>query len=277
MVPYEWTSISRTISTFVLTDFLFQLRLSVFSCLICFCLGQYGPQYVRPPVREDHQAQAQHTAPARHYAPDPYIANKPLTPPPLIISHKQALTHDGGFNFAFAADNGLQQGESIAPDGTRKGGYSYIDPHGKKITVRNQKKIKTWLHINYYYHQVRYTAGKDGFRIVEGDHLPKASYPVGEPAPYQQQPQQQYSAPQTYSSGHGLLYRRPSPPEDDGQYRPQESYHRPQQYTHTTQPPKYQYKVQSPQTNALQQEPDYHDEPGKPHSFGAGYAFQFSG
>lgn len=60
---------------------------------------------------------------------------KPNTPRPLILSHRQSLTHDGGFKYAFATDNGLQQGESIAPDGTRTGGYSYVDTLGKTITV----------------------------------------------------------------------------------------------------------------------------------------------
>lgn len=38
---------------------------------------------------------------------------------PLILMHKQALSQDGQFNYAFAADNGLKQGESISPDGSR--------------------------------------------------------------------------------------------------------------------------------------------------------------
>lgn len=52
------------------------------------------------------------------------------------------MSHDGAFNFAYVADNGLQHGESILPDGTRQGGYSYVDPNGKKITVRNWITLK---------------------------------------------------------------------------------------------------------------------------------------
>lgn len=88
---------------------------------------------------------------------------KPL---PVILMHKQALQQDGGFQYAFAADNGLRQGESIRPDGSRTGAYSYTDPNGKEITVK-------------------YTAGRDGFRIIQGDHVPKAPVSV---VPLQQSP-----------------------------------------------------------------------------------------
>lgn len=78
---------------------------------------------------------------------------------PVILMHKQALQEDGGFQYAFAADNGHRQGESIQPDGSRTGAYSYTDPNGKEISVK-------------------YTAGKDGFRIIQGDHVPKAPVAV---------------------------------------------------------------------------------------------------
>jgi len=70
--------------------------------------------------------------------------------------------------------------EQLSPDGSVKGQYSYTDPNGKLITVK-------------------YTAGKDGFK-VEGDHLPKAPQP--QPAPqqqYNQQPQQYNQQPQQYN------------------------------------------------------------------------------
>lgn len=70
--------------------------------------------------------------------------------------HKQALAEDGAFNFAFAGDNGIKQGETIHPDGTRNGAYSYVDPNGETISVK-------------------YTAGKDGFKILQGDHIPRPS------------------------------------------------------------------------------------------------------
>lgn len=103
---------------------------------------------------------------------------------PVILMHKQALQQDGGFQYAFAADNGLRQGESIRPDGSRTGAYSYTDPNGKEITVK-------------------YTAGKDGFRIVQGDHVPKAPVSV---VPLQQSPAAAhgaYAVPSSASSGRG--------------------------------------------------------------------------
>jgi len=79
-------------------------------------------------------------------------------PGPSILVHKQALNDDGSFNFVFAADNGMRQGERILPDGTRVGAYSYVDPNGETISVK-------------------YKAGKDGFKILEGAHIPTPPAP----------------------------------------------------------------------------------------------------
>merc|ERR1712223_11740 len=46
--------------------------------------------------------------------------------------------------------------EETTADGERIGQYSYIDENGETITVR-------------------YTAGKDGFRILEGNHIPEGA------------------------------------------------------------------------------------------------------
>lgn len=80
---------------------------------------------------------------------------QPKQKQPVILMHKQALSENGAFNFAFAGDNGIKQGETINPDGTRAGAYSYVDPNGETISVK-------------------YTAGKDGFKILQGDHIPRA-------------------------------------------------------------------------------------------------------
>nr|XP_023029504.1 endocuticle structural glycoprotein SgAbd-8-like [Leptinotarsa decemlineata] len=178
--------------------------------------------------------------------------NYQKAPPPQILTHKQALNHDGNFKYLFTSENGLAQGESIAPDGSRNGGYSYVDPSGRKISVK-------------------YTAGKEGFRILEADHLPKAPQPVAPLPVTQQQQTQAYQQPQP-------LYGRQH---DDGQYRPQQ-YERPQQIqlpsvAHAR--PAYAPPLTvsgSPRSNALEDR-DYNDEPGKPHSFGSGYLFEFSG
>lgn len=74
---------------------------------------------------------------------------------PVILMHKQAMSENGAFNFAFAGDNGIKQGETINPDGTRTGAYSYVDPNGETVSVK-------------------YSAGKDGFKILQGDHIPRA-------------------------------------------------------------------------------------------------------
>jgi hypothetical protein len=71
---------------------------------------------------------------------------------PLLLADTRTLNTDGTINFNFQADNGLQQGESVDADGTRRGFYSYPGADGKILTVK-------------------YSAGKNGF-IAEGDHLP---------------------------------------------------------------------------------------------------------
>lgn len=179
------------------------------------------------------------------YREDPYSYNR--SPPPQILTHKQALNHDGNFKYVFTSENGLAQGESIAPDGSRNGGYSYVDPTGRKISVK-------------------YTAGKEGFRILEADHLPKAPQPL---APVPGAGIQVQAGPQGYG------------PQDDGQYKP-ELYTRPQPYQggfiqtrSAYQPPPAH--IASNNIGGDLREPEYNDEPGKPHSFGNGYVFEFGG
>ncbi|KAJ8921974.1 hypothetical protein NQ315_008611 [Exocentrus adspersus] len=172
-------------------------------------------------------------------------------PPPQILTHKQALNHDGNFKYLFTSENGLAQGESIAPDGSRNGGYSYVDPTGRKISVK-------------------YTAGKEGFRILEADHLPKAPQPIA-PLPAAQNQVPQAYRPQPYNL-------QGADDGDDGQYRPQ-VYERPQPLTRLPLPPITQARIAyqpSASTNTIE-EKEYDDEPGKANSFGHGYIFEFSG
>ncbi|XP_044756950.1 endocuticle structural glycoprotein SgAbd-8-like [Coccinella septempunctata] len=198
--------------------------LALLSCCLC---QHYG-------------GQPQYTQPQQQYNPQ-YSHNTP--PPPQILSHKQALNHDGNFKYLFTSDNGLAQGETISPDGSRSGGYAYTDPTGRKISVK-------------------YTAGKEGFRILEADHLPKAPQPVAPVPAAQSYPSQQYNGVQ-----------------DDGQYRP-ELYEKPN-YAYSAPAPYQQRAYSAPVPQSIQQnsinERDYHDEPGKAHSFGNGYVFEFSG
>jgi len=70
-----------------------------------------------------------------------------------ILKEQRFNAGDGRFGAAFAQEDGTVYREETSADGERVGQYSYIDQEGKTITVR-------------------YTAGKDGFRILEGAHIP---------------------------------------------------------------------------------------------------------
>jgi len=107
-----------------------------------------------------------------------------------ILKEQRFNAGDGRFGAAYAQEDGTVYREETSADGERVGQYSYIDNDGKTITVR-------------------YTAGKDGFRILEGDHVPTgangqtgAGHVAEAPAPraqaqtFAQQPQQQQFAPQ---------------------------------------------------------------------------------
>lgn len=189
---------------------------------------------------------------------------------------------------------GLKQGESIAPDGTRTGAYQYVDPNGKTISVK-------------------YTAGKDGFKILEGAHIPKphpaieqlsAQKPLPQYQPPQSQYQQQYkpqyqsSIPQYKSSPSAIYskYNSAAQEEDDGSYRGEAAYTNagPQTFSPISQPkyvaqPQYvsqqpisrptvpQYRAASNAITRNEEHDAYSVEPGKPHSFGSGYSFEFGG
>ncbi|XP_065216803.1 uncharacterized protein LOC135843010 isoform X2 [Planococcus citri] len=176
--------------------------------------------------------------------------------------HKQALSEDGGFNFAFAGDNGIKQGETISPDGTRTGAYSYVDPNGETISVK-------------------YSAGKDGFKILQGDHIPRA--PVV-PAASQQQAVPYTGGPQSRYSGPLFNYNAPAAASDeteDFDFGPTGSY---SQYRGKINPNfKSVYRVhedssaeiypQSAPISRVHYEPE--EENKGPHSFGSGYSFEF--
>merc|ERR1711970_812550 len=107
-----------------------------------------------------------------------------------ILKEQRFNAGDGRFGAAYAQEDGTVYREETTADGERVGQYSYIDQAGKTITVR-------------------YTAGKDGFRILEGDHVPTGANGQGSaqfqatprpaPAPrqqfVQQQQQQQFVQP----------------------------------------------------------------------------------
>merc|ERR1711963_511558 len=73
-----------------------------------------------------------------------------------ILKEQRFNAGDGRHGAAFAQEDGTVFREETTSDGERIGQYSYIDQDGKTITVR-------------------YSAGKDGFRILEGSHIPEGA------------------------------------------------------------------------------------------------------
>merc|ERR1712061_29505 len=95
-----------------------------------------------------------------------------------ILKEQRFNAGDGRHGAAFAQEDGTVFREETTIDGERIGQYSYIDNDGKTITVR-------------------YTAGKDGFRILEGAHVPtgatgqeSAAFVAKAPAPVRAAPLQ---------------------------------------------------------------------------------------
>lgn len=81
-----------------------------------------------------------------------------------ILKEQRFNAGDGRFGSAYAQEDGVVFREETGAAGERVGQYSYIDNDGKTITVR-------------------YTAGKDGFRILEGAHIPTGANGLNS-APY---------------------------------------------------------------------------------------------
>jgi len=73
-----------------------------------------------------------------------------------ILKEQRFNAGDGRFGSAFAQEDGSVFREETSIDGERVGQYSYIGDDGKTYTVK-------------------YTAGKDGFRILNGDHVPEGA------------------------------------------------------------------------------------------------------
>ena len=228
--------------------------------IIGTCLCQYN-----------EQAYEQQRAPRESYDGQYYKGEIKL--PPQILSHKQSLNHDGNFKYAFASENGLLQGETISPDGSRTGAYAYVDPTGRKISVK-------------------YIAGKEGFKILEGDHIPKlppqlsaaqgphpgfASFRSPNEGPVYT-PEAQRSQPPSY----GKAVYEPEVPRpaynNYGQQNLGQIPHKPFLQRPLTERTNEVLPFQVP-VNRYQdsKEPEYNDEPGKPNSFGTGYAFEFAG
>merc|ERR1712243_96447 len=90
-----------------------------------------------------------------------------------ILQEQRFNMGDGKFGSAFAQEDGTISKEESTGNNERVGQYSYIDDTGKTITVK-------------------YSAGINGFRILEGDHIPSggqnsalaATNAAGEPEEY---------------------------------------------------------------------------------------------
>merc|ERR1711862_484953 len=70
-----------------------------------------------------------------------------------ILQEQRFNMGDGKFGSAFAQEDGTISKEESTGNNERIGQYSYVDDKGKTITVK-------------------YSAGINGFRILEGDHIP---------------------------------------------------------------------------------------------------------
>lgn len=70
-----------------------------------------------------------------------------------ILKEQRFNAGDGRFGSAYAQEDGVVFREETGAAGERVGQYSYIGDDGKTYTVK-------------------YTAGKDGFRILDGSHIP---------------------------------------------------------------------------------------------------------
>merc|ERR1712244_167512 len=92
-----------------------------------------------------------------------------------ILQEQRFNMGDGKFGAAFAQEDGVAFKEESAGNNERIGQYSYIDENGKTITVK-------------------YSAGVNGFGILEGAHIPSGGQTsaqaelkneVGEPKEYE--------------------------------------------------------------------------------------------
>ncbi|XP_060809078.1 transcription factor SPT20 homolog [Amyelois transitella] len=167
-----------------------------------------------------------------------------------ILHHKQALSSEGSFQYEYASDNGLAAGEVIQPDGSRVGSYQYKDPSGQIV-------------------KLKYKAGKEGFQILEGSHLPKQPEPV---PPLNQdqhyihayeQQRQQYEIQQQYN-----------------QQKPEQQTWRPNQQNYEGQQSQQQHYQQNSWREGQEDDGQYRENDvynKGPHTFGEGYAFAFKG
>lgn len=109
-----------------------------------------------------------------------------------IIKEQRFNAGDGRAGSAFATENEIVFREETALDGSRIGQYSYIGDDGKTYTVK-------------------YSAGKEGFRILEGAHIPSGGQDAAafDPAFVSEQPDEPFQ--QAPIAQQPALRARPAP------------------------------------------------------------------
>jgi len=134
-----------------------------------------------------------------------------------ILKEQRFNAGDGRFGSAYAQEDGVVFREETGPGGERIGQYSYIDQNGKTITVK-------------------YSAGKDGFKILEGNHVPNGAngqnsaahdpnYREPDYNQQQAQPQQSYQ----YNQQQQQSYQQPQPQQQYNNYNQNNNYVQPTQ------------------------------------------------
>lgn len=116
-----------------------------------------------------------------------------------ILKEQRFNAGDGRFGSAYAQEDGVVFREETGAEGERVGQYSYIGDDGKTYTVK-------------------YTAGKDGFRILDGAHIPtganglnSAPFAAEQAAPVAAAPVRQVAAPVAVSKDYDYVEESSAP------------------------------------------------------------------
>jgi len=126
-----------------------------------------------------------------------------------ILKEQRFNAGDGRFGSAYAQEDGVVFKEESGAGGERVGQYSYVDTNGKTITVK-------------------YSAGVDGFKILEGAHVP-------------------LGANGQNSAAHDPNYREPAPVQESAPAYQQ--YNNNNQYNNNVQAQSYVQPTQAPNPN----------------------------
>merc|ERR1712106_987045 len=107
--------------------------------------------------------------------------------PVKILKEQRFNSGDGNFGSAYASEDGTVFKEEALPGGERRGQYSYIDQSGKTITVK-------------------YSAGKDGFKILEGAHVPSTGQTSAPHDPNYREPASYSQSAPSYNQNNNQQY-----------------------------------------------------------------------